>query len=300
MAVLVRAPARLHLGFIPAVYDSTPGSVAVSINSPFLEISLEKSRELHVSGPLSDEIFRMAMDFIENYAPERGVEIEVRNAIPRHAGFGSGTRMALSVGMGISALYDLEIEIHEIADFFGRGRNSRAGIESLVKGGLVIIHPDGRASSIITPSDWRFVVALPESRHDFYGEEEKKAMKRMDKGIGNSEDLAVMLEKAIESRDISKTGKILERIDRETGKMFSASQKGDFSHEIVSELIQAGMAAGAYGAGQSSWGPAVYFLVDERVEDSVTRAIEYIIGDEGVVESTEISPEGITLECTED
>ena len=47
-------------------------------------------------------------------------------------------------------------------------------------------------------------------------------------------------------------------IDVEGGKSFSNVQGGTFSSPIVEDGIKYLIKSGAYGAGQSSWGPAFY------------------------------------------
>ncbi len=296
MAVVVRAPSRLHLGFIPPVKEGeSPGSAAVAIERPFIEMVMTESEDIHVSGAYSALIFEMAADFLSGFAPGKGVDIDVRDAMKRHAGFGSGTRMAMSVGMGISGLYGLGLAPYDIAKFFGRGRNSVAGIETLIHGGMAIVHPGGEISRPRIPEGWSFIIALPASRHDFHGDEERKAMASMKKHI-TEDDLASMLDDAIRSADIEEAGRLLERIDLETGKMFSGAQEGDYSHRMVGDLIRAGKEAGAYGAGQSSWGPAVYFLVDDSVAERVKATLEDLMGEKGSVAISDIAPEGISLD----
>jgi beta-ribofuranosylaminobenzene 5'-phosphate synthase len=294
MAVLVRAPARLHLGFIPPAgkWDS-PGSAALAIENPKIEIHIRESDEVHVSGPYSDLIFDMVFSFIERFAPGKGAEIEVKECMKRHAGFGSGTRMAMSVGMGLSALFGLKKDPYEIAEFFGRGRNSKAGIETLLHGNIVLTR--GEYVKIMhAPKDWRFLIALPEDWHSLYGEEERKAMDSVKHGeVGRSP--GDEFERAISSGEIEEFGRVLEEIDLETGKLFSPIQKGTYSNEVASSLIRVGKEAGAYAAGQSSWGPAIYFLVDDRVEDDVKGALQSRM--DGAVESSEIAREGIVIEA---
>jgi beta-ribofuranosylaminobenzene 5'-phosphate synthase len=46
----------------------------------------------------------------------------------------------------------------------------------------------------------------------------------------------------------------------------------------VRELLD----AGAYGVGQSSWGPCLYGLVDGRTEDDVVRAARKFLDEHGL------------------
>lgn len=268
--VHIRAPARLHLGFIPPVEGESMGSAAVAISEPYLALRMREHRDIHVSGPYSHEFFTLAWDFMENHLQGKGLDIVVENAIRRHTGLGSGTRMAMAVGMGTSALYHMHMDPYEIADFFGRGRNSRAGLETLLHGGISVVHPDGNISNIHAPEDWVFVVAIPEIRHRFFGERERSIMG----SVGNmrsERDMADEMVRALKNSDVERFGEIMTELDRVTGRIFGDFQRGENTFEIMERLRDFGLEAGAYGAGQSSWGPAVYFLT---LRDEAGRLME--------------------------
>ncbi len=65
-------------------------------------------------------------------------------------------------------------------------------------------------------------------------------------------------------RDIEEFGKALTEIDLRTGTCFAKAQGGIHRGKIAEDLVQFMLQCGAYGAGQSSWGPTIYGLVDER------------------------------------
>ncbi len=65
-------------------------------------------------------------------------------------------------------------------------------------------------------------------------------------------------------KDISSFGDALSQIDCKTGLFFKQVQGGIYSEKLSYKLIDQLLASGAYGAGQSSWGPAVYGLVLKR------------------------------------
>ncbi len=296
----IRAPARLHLGFIPPTKGSEPaGSAAVAISEPELVMSIRESDEVHVTGAYADEFFSLVSRFIKEYAPGKGVEIRVENAIRRHMGLGSGTRMALSVGMGISRIYGIDADHHEIAEFFGRGRNSRAGLETLINGGFSISFPDGLSIPVHPPDDWSFVIAIPNLAHRFFGNRERMVMRELNRPPQTDDDIAEMLLNAIEKEDIQGTGELLNRLDSMTGKWFGEVQNGDYTDEFIEKTVSFGRRHGAYGAGQSSWGPAVYFLTEaekaNKLRHDIQRFLDRNCG--GVSYVSEISKKGICLEC---
>jgi beta-ribofuranosylaminobenzene 5'-phosphate synthase len=273
----IRAPARLHLGFMPS--KNGLGSAAVAISEPSLIMSMRKSDEIHVSGAYSDEFFFMASSFLHSFSEGKGVDIVVESAIRRHIGLGSGTRMALSIGTGINVLYELGLSPYEIAEFFGRGRNSRAGLETLLHGGMAM--DDGSGTEILRPPEnWRFIVAIPNIDHRFFGELERNAMASM-KVPDIEKDFKAEIINAIKGEDIEDFGALLTELDLLTGSMFSDVQGGEHTDERISEIKEFGLKEGAYGAGQSSWGPAVYFLTDEEKSYALLSSIKRFMGDIG-------------------
>jgi beta-RFAP synthase len=64
--------------------------------------------------------------------------------------------------------------------------------------------------------------------------------------------------------DIATFGGALNEIQQVTGQWFASVQGGTFAPGPTRELIELMMASGAAGAGQSSWGPAVYGIVSGK------------------------------------
>jgi len=55
-------------------------------------------------------------------------------------------------------------------------------------------------------------------------------------------------------------------IDYKFGEFWLEIQGGRFSHPVIEEGVEALIKAGAYGVGQSSWGPAFYGLVEGKAQ----------------------------------
>ena len=66
---------------------------------------------------------------------------------------------------------------------------------------------------------------------------------------------------ALVEEDLAAFGSGLTEVQRLVGEMFRPVQGERFAHPLVAELVDELLAGGAAGAGQSSWGPAVYGLV---------------------------------------
>jgi len=73
----------------------------------------------------------------------------------------------------------------------------------------------------------------------------------------------------------------LTAVDRKNGAYFSDVQGGVYSGGDTNTAIDALLSAGACGAGQSSWGPAVYGLVHGRDVGRVEVAVRESLTENG-------------------
>jgi beta-RFAP synthase len=122
------------------------------------------------------------------------------------------------------------------------------------------------------------------------GEAERSAFKTLREKTAKSsgEICRLILMKmlpALEERDIEAFGNSLTRIQRLVGESFSAIQGGTFSNPAGASCIRLMLREGAHGAGQSSWGPTVYGLVQgveaaEVLREKVKRFISRGAGGE--------------------
>ena len=87
---------------------------------------------------------------------------------------------------------------------------------------------------------------------------------------------------ALVEGDIEEFGRALTAVDRKTGEYFSDVQGGLYSGGDVNAVIETLLSAGAHGAGQSSWGPAVYGLVHERDAERVEAAARTALAEQGL------------------
>ena len=69
---------------------------------------------------------------------------------------------------------------------------------------------------------------------------------------------------ALVEKDLRDFGQALTGIQRMVGDYFASVQGGRFSNPLSERLIGFLLDRGAAGAGQSSWGPAVYGVVEGK------------------------------------
>jgi len=87
---------------------------------------------------------------------------------------------------------------------------------------------------------------------------------------------------ALVDRDIESFGDALTNIQVVVGDYFAGVQGGTFSSLAATAGIDFMKACGAYGVGQSSWGPAVYGLVQgETKAKTILSKLETFLQDNG-------------------
>jgi beta-ribofuranosylaminobenzene 5'-phosphate synthase len=289
----VRACARLHLGLLDnnGAYGRLYGSIGLAVNQPCLLLRAEPAENLIVEGLEIDRVMAYAKRFIQRYGVPTGARLNLFAGIPAHVGLGSGTQIALAVGTALARLAGLRLTIEEIALAAGRGIRSGIGIATFQRGGFVLDGGHRTASDSSSeahvkrpekdrvppilfqhpvPKDWYFVTAIPGTGQGISGERENSAFSRLPEaapGVAEriSRLLLMQMLPALLEKDIVTFGQALTRIQQMVGDCFAAVQGGRYSNPLSEQLIEFLIEKGAVGAGQSSWGPAVYGLVPGRV-----------------------------------
>ena len=100
---------------------------------------------------------------------------------------------------------------------------------------------------------------------------------------------------ALVERELEEFGAALTRVQQLVGDSFAAAQGGRF-HPRAGPLVDALLRFGAAGAGQSSWGPAVYGVVgSEAAGRELARRMQDVVG-EGSVELVAFDNRGARVE----
>jgi beta-ribofuranosylaminobenzene 5'-phosphate synthase len=287
--VLVKAPSRLHFGIIGLGSDlgRVFGSVGVALSTPNVVLRFSPSKTLEVTGNQSERVAEMVKRFFNHYAIKEGCHIEVKYSIPAHIGLGSGTQTALAVAKSLAEIYGINTGLDELAVAMGRVSVSGVGIGVFGKGGFIIdagykVDKTGKMKIQRSsppplvfrhpfPEEWLFVVAIPSVERGLSGEEERKAFARLPEAsaehVGRMYRILYgsMVPSLIEG-DIQTFGRSLTEFQIMTGKCFESIQGGIYSSVAAENCVRFMLKKGAYGAGQSSWGPTTYGLVHGRHE----------------------------------
>jgi beta-ribofuranosylaminobenzene 5'-phosphate synthase len=277
--VYVKTPARLHLGLIDLNGDlgRVFGGLGVGINRPNVVLEAQPSERLVVTGEKTEQVNALAEQFLETYNVKSNVTINVKQVIPEHSGLGSGTQLALAVATSLAKLFDVKASVQELAEVMGRGRRTSVGTTIFEQGGFVVdggkITSEKRFPATIFrqpfPQDWRFVVSVPNVNKGLAKSEETAAFKAAApmkaEDAGRMCRLTMMkLLPALVERDIKSFGEALTQLQIVIGDYFAEVQGGTYSSQAAAEGIALLQKLGAYGAGQSSWGPAVYGITQKE------------------------------------
>jgi beta-RFAP synthase len=321
MQLLVDTPARLHLGLIDlnGKLGRLYGSLGVAVDRPRLVLQAERlpsapgRPDLDVTGQEAERVAAYARRFLAAYPIAGAFRLSLQSAIPSHVGLGSGTQLALAVGAALARLGDLELGAPAIARALGRGAHSGIGIATFETGGLVVDgghtlcgEEDGTPPVLFRhpfPEDWRFVVAIPRAPAGLNGAAERQAFQTLPSAPASFVEkicrlLVMQLLPALIEHDLAPFGQALTGIQQLVGDSFAAVQGGRFANTVSGDLVAHWLRVGAAGAGQSSWGPAVYALAgDEPEAGRLAEAARTFLhaGDEGDVFVTQGANRGAQI-----
>jgi len=275
----VTTTARLHFGFLdPSGRGTRPfGSFGLSLDQPKTRLTLMPARTFQVSGPERERAERYLKSIARSCGIEAAYKLHIEEAIPPHAGLGSGTQLALAVGSAFAALEALSLDPQEIAARLGRGARSGIGIATFAQGGAVLDggpREDGLPkliSRLPFPAEWRVLLIFDAKSSGLAGAGETAAFD------------------ALPDFPESKTGELCRRIvqgalpaladaDFKTfcghvgylqacmGEYFAPLQGGPFASQWVGETLAWLRSDGVIGLGQSSWGPTGFAFAASAAE----------------------------------
>jgi predicted sugar kinase len=173
----VTTTARLHFGFLdPSGRGKNPfGSFGLSIDRPRTKLTLEPAPDFTVSGAERDRVERYLRSIAEICGVRQAYALRIEEAIPPHAGLGSGTQLALAVGSAFAAVENIRLSPQEIAARLQRGARSGIGIATFAQGGAVLdAGPcQGKLPELVAcvpfPPHWRVLLILDASYRGLAG-----------------------------------------------------------------------------------------------------------------------------------
>jgi len=269
-AVTVTVPARLHLGFLDlnGELGRRFGGIGLAIGDLGTRLTIERAATNDVSGPDADRVWQHLQKIERLLSFRGGHRVRVSEVVPAHAGLGSGTQLALAVASGLRRLHNLPLDVTGDALRLGRGARSGIGIGLFSRGGLVVDGGRGNEARIApiicrlpVPENWRILVILDPLRQGIHGPEEGATMAALPAMC--AADAArlcrlVLMQTlpALADHDLANFGAAIKQLQIELGDYFAPAQGGSrFMSPGVAATLDILDSAGAFGVGQSSWGP---------------------------------------------
>jgi beta-ribofuranosylaminobenzene 5'-phosphate synthase len=264
----VTTTARLHFGFLdPSGRGKRPfGSFGLSLDRPTTRLTLERAGSFEASGPERERGLRYLRGIAASSGRAASYRLRIDEAIPPHAGLGSGTQLALAVGSAFAALEDLHLDAQEIATRLGRGARSGIGIATFAQGGVVLDSGprQGRLPQLVSrlpfPAEWRVLLLFDFGSSGLAGESETDAFDTLPE-FPESEAAALQRRitqsalPALGARDFTTFCDEVGHLQAAMGGYFAPLQGGPYASAKVSQALAWLRGQGVSGLGQSSWGP---------------------------------------------
>jgi len=295
--IRVSAPARLHLGFLDLNGEAGRkfGSIGLAIDSHRTVIEVEAAEifSIHsvanIPTSITTKIERIVDKFYRSLGQQipknkQGIKLSLLELIPEHAGLGSGTQFALTIGTLLCKWHNITASTPEIAYHLGRGSRSGIGIATFDQGGFIIDGGLSNSSKIPPllahhdfPPSWRIIMIMDQGSQGVHGSEEVNAFTDLPTfPLADSQAIChlslMKLLPALVEKNIVPFGQAITDIQTLIGDHFAPAQGGRYTSPSVAKLLLHAQQLGHTGIAQSSWGPTGCIFVDG--DDAAQQLIE--------------------------
>src|SRR4030067_2255193 len=124
MKLIIKTPARLHLGLIDMNGDLGRlfGGLGVGIDHPNVIVEAQNSPNFVIKGQEVELANSIAQKFFSTYHLQPKAKTNVVEAIPPHIGLGSGTQLSLAIAVSLARLFGVKASVSELAVAMGRAK----------------------------------------------------------------------------------------------------------------------------------------------------------------------------------
>ena len=281
----VAAPGRLHLGFLDpsGSLGRRFGSLGLVIGGFETRLALRRSSasRLTADGAAAEKEAGRAAEHLAAMQTATGLDaplhLHLHEVLPAHAGFGSGTQLALAIGRAFAALHHLDLPTVAIARLLGRGLRSGIGIAGFEEGGLLLDGgpgADGGVAPLLArltvPAEWRVLLVLDTTHSGLSGGPEKDAIEALPR-FAQADAAAACHEVLMRVMPGAATGDFaafaagINRLQQLVGGHFAPAQGGGlFASSAVAKVCHWLAAQTPCATGQSSWGPTGFAILQAR------------------------------------
>jgi len=312
--VEVRAPARLHLGFLDpsATLGRRFGSLGLVIDGPSTVVRLawlghgeDRVVANHETRHEAARAARHLATLREKLPSPRddALQLELLSTLPAHAGLGSGTQLALAIGRAYARLLGHEsagIASAELAQLLGRGLRSGIGIAGFDHGGLILDGgpgADGRAAPVLSqlqlPADWRVILVRDPDVAGLSGDAERAALARLapfpaERAAALCHEVLMRVLPGAADGDFKAFSAGISTLQRLLGEHFAPAQPhGAFTSGAVARALgwieahAPALIGMPVAIGQSSWGPSGFAFVPDAARGAALIAAAQAAGQIG-------------------
>jgi len=278
--VSVVTTARLHMGFfdLNGGLGRSFGSIGVSLDRPLTELSAWCGDGFSAVGPSAKRAVKVAEKQATALKLQGGMHMRLAQAIPEHAGLGSGTQMSLAVGLAMNKLYHLGLVMEDVALLTERGARSGIGLGTFAAGGVVI--DGGRGAQTLIPpviaradfpEAWRILLIFDHAESGVHGAEEIEAFRSLPEFPADSAAMLcrrVLMQAlpALAEHDLETFGAAIRELQERTGDYFAPAQSGRYASPRVSAVLKCLSDESVACFGQSSWGPTGFAIFANEAE----------------------------------
>ena len=291
----LRAPGRLHLGFLDPAgsLGRRFGSLGLVIDGIETEVELSASPlDQLIAGSYAIDVnyeivngaaaplapFAYLQLLREHTGCHMPLRLQLTRVLPPHAGFGSGTQLALAIGRVFARWHGLELSSTTLAHWLARGLRSGIGIAGFDQGGLLVDGgpgPDGMPAPLLSriafPDAWRVLVVQDDRHRGLSGAQEKQAIATLPplpqaQSADICHQVLMRVLPGAASAEFAPFAAGINRIQQLLGVHFAPAQGGSaYTSAAVGRLMQwvADTQPNA-ATGQSSWGPTGFAILPSQ------------------------------------
>jgi beta-RFAP synthase len=278
--VTITTGARLHFGPLAcgAERGRRFGGIGRMVDRPRCTVTASRADRDEIVAPDAwSARLRRTMEAFRAGGAEAGrstsaaVRIELVEALPEHAGFGSGTQTDLAIAQALALLSGAgDLDVVDLAQRTGRGKRSAIGLHGFARGGLLVdggLRDDTAAvaplvARIESPAEWRWLLVVPRTRRGRSGSSERDAFAALPPMSAETSDrlcrlvLLDILPSAAEG-DFAGFCRALDAFGSRVGRYFAPVQGGEFADPVLAAWADRMRRAEGRCVVQSSWGPTL-------------------------------------------